>query len=63
MEMFTHLKLGVSIILAFIGIKMLLSSVYPIPIYFSLGVIVGVLVITIITSVTFGAKGKTSAKK
>lgn len=63
MEMFTHLKLGVSIILAFIGLKMLLSSVYPIPIYFSLGVIVGVLVITIITSVVFDTKGKTSAKK
>jgi len=62
MEMFTHLKLGVSIILAFIGLKMLLSSVYPIPIYFSLGVIVGVLAITIITSVVFDAKGKTSAK-
>jgi tellurite resistance protein TerC len=63
MEMFTHLKLGVSIILAFIGIKMLLSSVYPIPIYFSLGVIVGVLAITIITSVTIGAKGRKSAKR
>jgi len=66
MEMFTHLKLGVSIILAFIGIKMLLSSVYPIPIYFSLGVIVGVLAITIITSVVFDtkdSKGKTSAKR
>jgi tellurite resistance protein TerC len=63
MEMFTHLKLGVSIILAFIGLKMLLSSVYPIPIYFSLGVIVGVLAITIITSVVFDTKGKTSAKK
>jgi len=63
MEMFTHLKLGVSIILAFIGLKMLLSSVYPIPIYFSLGVIVGVLVITITTSVVFDAKGKNSAKR
>ena len=63
MEMFTHLKLGVSIILAYIGVKMLLSSVYPIPIYFSLGVIAGVLTITIITSVVFDTKGKTSAKR
>ena len=63
MEMFTHLKLGVSIILAFIGVKMLLSSVYPIPIYFSLGVIVGVLAITIITSVAFDTKGRTPAKR
>ncbi|MRR53044.1 MAG: TerC family protein [Deltaproteobacteria bacterium] len=63
MEMFTHLKLGVSIILAYIGVKMLLSSVYPIPIYFSLGVIAGVLTITIITSVVFDTKGKTPAKR
>jgi tellurite resistance protein TerC len=60
MEMFVYLKLGVSVILAFVGVKMLLSSAYHIPIYFSLGVIVGVLAISIITSVTIGAKGKTS---
>jgi tellurite resistance protein TerC len=56
MEMFVYLKLGVSFILAFVGVKMLLSSIYPVPIYFSLGVIVGVLAISIITSVTIGAK-------
>ncbi|MGA7827257.1 MAG: TerC family protein [Geobacteraceae bacterium] len=63
MEMFTHLKLGVSIILAFIGIKMLLSTVYPIPIYFSLGVIVGILSITILTSVTIGTRRESSTKR
>jgi tellurite resistance protein TerC len=56
MEMFVYLKLGVSVILAFVGAKMILSSIYPVPIYFSLGVIVGVLAISIITSVTIGAK-------
>ena len=62
MEMFAHLKLGVSFILAFIGAKMLISSVYHIPIYFSLGVIVGALAISILTSVTIGAKSKKSVK-
>ena len=38
MEMFAHLKLGVSFILAFIGAKMLISSVYRYPhIFFSRG--------------------------
>jgi len=56
MEKFVFLKLGISFILAFVGAKMLLAEVYPIPIYFSLGVIVGALAIAIITSATFGKK-------
>jgi tellurite resistance protein TerC len=58
MEMFAYLKLGVSFILAFVGVKMLLSQTYPVPIYFSLGVIVGVLAISIVTSITIGARKK-----
>lgn len=54
MEMFVHLKLGVSFILAFVGVKMLLADLYPIPITFSLGVIIGALAISILTSVTIG---------
>jgi TerC family integral membrane protein len=56
MEMFVYLKLGISFILAFVGLKMLLTDIWPIPIYFSLGVIVGVLALAIVTSVTIGAK-------
>ena len=56
MEMFVYLKLGISFILAFVGAKMLLADVYPIPIYFSLGVIVGVLAISIATSLTISKK-------
>ena len=56
MEMFVYLKLGISFILAFVGAKMLLADIYPIPIYFSLGVIVGVLAISIVTSITIGKK-------
>jgi TerC family integral membrane protein len=56
MEMFVYLKLGISIVLAFVGVKMLLVDIYPIPIHFSLGVIVGVLALAVITSVTLGKK-------
>jgi tellurite resistance protein TerC len=54
MEMFVYLKLGVSFILAFVGVKMILSAICPLPISFSLGVIAGVLVISILASVTIG---------
>jgi len=63
MEMFAYLKLGVSFILAFVGLKMLLSSVYQVPIFFSLGVIIGALAISIIISVTFGKKKKGHARR
>jgi tellurite resistance protein TerC len=56
MEMFIYLKLGISFILAFVGVKMLLVDVWHIPIHFSLGVIIGALAIAILTSVTIGAK-------
>jgi tellurite resistance protein TerC len=63
MEMFAYLKLGVSFILAFVGAKMLLSAVYQVPLYFSLGVIMGALALSIITSVTIGAKDTISTKR
>ncbi|MBT0662768.1 TerC family protein [Geobacter pelophilus] len=54
MEMFVYLKLGISFILAFVGIKMILVDIWHVPIHFSLGVIVGALAIAILTSVTIG---------
>jgi len=54
MEMFVYLKMGISFILAFVGVKMLLADLWPIPIHFSLGVIVGALAIAILTSITIG---------
>ena len=56
MAMFVYLKLGISFILSFVGVKMLIADFYPIPIYFSLGVIVGVLAIAVVTSVTIGKR-------
>jgi tellurite resistance protein TerC len=57
MGMFTYLKLGVSFILAFVGVKMLLAhTAFKIPILFSLGVILGVLVISVLSSIMFARK-------
>ena len=56
LELFVHLKFGVSCILAYVGVKMLLVDIVHIPIYFSLGVIIGVLAISILTSVTVGQR-------
>ena len=56
MEMFVYLKLGVSFILIYVGGKMVLSDLYPLPAYFSLGVIIGVLAISIVMSITIGKK-------
>ena len=54
MGMFAYLKLGVSFILGFVGLKMLLShSAYAVSLNFSLGVIFGVLALSITASILF----------
>ncbi|MBT1076079.1 TerC family protein [Geobacter grbiciae] len=63
MEMFIYLKLGVSVILVYVGAKMLLVDVYQIPIIFSLGTIVGVLAISILISVTIGNRRARAAHR
>jgi tellurite resistance protein TerC len=45
-----YLKVGLSLILAFVGVKMLLAAVYEIPIVVSLGVIAVLLAATIVAS-------------
>jgi tellurite resistance protein TerC len=57
-EMFVYLKLGVSFILAFVGVKMILSDLVPIPLPISLGVILGTLVVAVVASVIVGKKHK-----
>lgn len=47
-ERFTMLKYGLSVILVFIGIKMLIVDFYHIPIAISLGVVGGILVTTLL---------------
>jgi tellurite resistance protein TerC len=55
-DMFVYLKYGVAFILAFVGIKMLLSEYYPIQTEFSLGVIIFFLAASIILSLIFKKK-------
>lgn len=49
--MFRFLKLGLAVILTFVGVKMLIVEFYKIPIMLSLGVILGVLALSILASV------------
>ena len=50
---FPYLKYGISVILFFVGAKMLLSHVLEIPIVLSLGVIVGILATSVLASKLF----------
>jgi tellurite resistance protein TerC len=47
---FAYLKVGLSFVLIFVGAKMLLIDVYKVPIAASLGVIAGILVLSIVVS-------------
>ena len=47
-ERFSMLKYGLSVILVFIGIKMLIVDFYHIPIAISLGVVFGILIVTLL---------------
>jgi tellurite resistance protein TerC len=56
MGIFHYLKYGLSIILSFIGVKMFISEWYHVPIEAALGVIAGVLALSIIASLLFPEK-------
>ncbi len=51
MQLFHYLHYGLSLILVFVGVKMLTSKFYEIPVEIALGVIVGVLTISVIASI------------
>ena len=51
MQLFHYLHYGLSIILVFVGIKMLLAEIYRIPVGVALGVIASVLLVSIIASI------------
>jgi tellurite resistance protein TerC len=48
--MFVYLKVGLSVVLVFVGVKMLLTDLYEVPILASLGVIAGILGASIVAS-------------
>lgn len=49
--LFRYLKVGISLILCFVGVKMLIEGFYKVPIGVSLGVIAGVLAVSMAASV------------
>lgn len=51
MPLFTYLKTGISVVLCFVGVKMVLSDLIHIPTVASLGVVVGVLGLSILLSI------------
>jgi tellurite resistance protein TerC len=54
MELFEYLHYGISCVLVFVGVKMLLSRYYPVGTDVSLGVIAGILLVTVIASMWHG---------
>lgn len=56
MKYFRFLKIGLSIILVFVGVKMMIVDFYKFPISISLGIIVSILAISIITSLIIKQK-------
>ena len=50
MKLFHHLHYGLAVILSFVGVKMLIADFFKIPVGASLAVIVGVLAISVISS-------------
>jgi tellurite resistance protein TerC len=51
MEMFRYLHYGLSLVLIFVGAKMLLSHYYEIPTVVALGCVAGVLIVSVLASV------------
>ena len=50
MDMFRYLKVGLSFVLCFVGVKMMIVDLYKIPIGVSLGVVAGILALSIFAS-------------
>ncbi|MBN2055818.1 TerC family protein [bacterium] len=59
MQLFHYLHYGLAAILAFVGAKMLVSEYYKIPAAAALGVIVGVLLVSVLASLLIPAAEKT----
>lgn len=57
MDLFEYLHYGLSVVLIFIGGKMLLSHYYTVPTHVALGTVVGVIALSVVASVVWGRKG------
>lgn len=57
MDLFEYLHYGLSVVLIFIGGKMLLSHYYTVPTHVALGTVVGVIALSVVASVVWSRKG------
>jgi tellurite resistance protein TerC len=57
-QMFQYLQYGLSVILVFVGVKMVLADVIKIPVGIALGVVAGILTVSVIASVAWPPKAK-----
>jgi tellurite resistance protein TerC len=57
-DMFRFLNIGLAVVLAFVGVKMLIVDLYKIPTGWALGGVGLVLTIAVVASILFPAKGK-----
>ncbi|HEX8505949.1 MAG TPA: TerC family protein [Hymenobacter sp.] len=62
MRLFHYLHYGLSLILVFIGTKILLENVFPIPMPWALGVVGGLLLLSIVASVVWPKESEDSVK-
>ncbi len=59
MNLFHYLKIGLAVILSFIGVKMLIVDFYHMPTWMALGVVASVLAISVIASIMFPDRAQT----
>jgi tellurite resistance protein TerC len=58
MNLFHYLKIGLAVVLTFVGVKMLLAEIYPIPIGIALGAIGTVLLVSVLVSILWPKQKK-----
>jgi tellurite resistance protein TerC len=56
MNLFHYLKIGLSIVLTFVGVKMLLVEIFPIPIGITLAIVGGVILLSVAASIYWPVK-------
>ena len=61
MKLFHRLNYGISIILIFVGVKMLIGDFYKIPVGIALGVVAGILALSIAASILWPDRNKPAA--
>jgi len=60
-QLFRYLHYGLSVILVFVGCKMVLADVYEVPVGIALGIVAGILLISIIASAVLPPKAEAAA--